>query len=74
MSELHDAKRIRAELEAIARLIESLPVGQLKAWGDMLGEHDGRLDDLAACLIDGTQPELTTGVQARLVIHKQEKT
>ena len=74
MSELHDAKRIRAELEAIQRLIEVIPLGQLKAWGDMLGEHEGRLDDLAACVLDGTQPEVTAGVQARLVIHKQEKT
>lgn len=74
MSELHDAKRIRAELEAIQRLIEVLPLGQLKAWGDMLRELDVRIDDLAACVLDGTEPEVTAGVQARLVIHKQEKT
>lgn len=39
----------------------------------MYAELASRLDDLAACLIDGTQPELTTGVQARLVRHQQEK-
>lgn len=73
MTDLHEAKRLRAELESIGRLIDALPLGQLKAWGDMLGEQEGRLNDIAACLIDGTQPELTDGVQARLVRHQQEK-
>lgn len=39
----------------------------------MYAELASRIDDLAACVLDGTEPEVTAGVQARLVRHAQEK-
>jgi len=45
MTDLHEARRLRAELDSIGRLIEHLDLGRLKAITDTLAEHDRLIGD-----------------------------
>jgi len=66
------AATVERQLEGIEALMAHLPAGALAAFGSTLADHQHQLDELAACLIDGTVPTTTIGVQARLARHTTE--
>lgn len=46
MTELHQTRALRSELEQIQALLDRLPIGQLLAAMSTLAEHERRITDL----------------------------
>lgn len=73
MADHHDAKKLRAELDAIKRLMEDIPIGVLKAIVHTQAAQQAQSDELVAAFHGGPRPLLTPGAQAVLFRDTQEK-